>query len=814
MENRETAPHGTDVPLTVAIIGSGPAGLSAASRAAELMLPHVLLEAEAHASDTIYKYQKGKHVMAEPAVLPLQSGMSFQAGRREEVLAAWNEQIEAQGINIRYGCRVAGIERIGLHLFRIRCDNGEEFLARHVVLAIGLQGNIRRLGVPGEGLPKVQYTLRDPEEFEGETIIVIGAGDAAIENALALSVQNRVILINKNSEFTRCKEANLSLILAAAREGSLEIRYGARTVRVEESGDPDTPLRYVAAIGDGEESIPCHRVIGRLGASPPRKLVESFGVAFPNDDPNAVPIVSGTYESNIAGLYVIGALGGYPLIKQAMNQGYEAISTIMEMAVVPADEPLLLEKFRVFRPGYTVNEAISVIQHTVTLLAGLTRLQMREIVVESEILTPAPGEILFRKNDYTNSFLAIIDGHVEVEVFDEKGAATWVRLERGQFFGEMGLISGRRRTATVRAGDGCALLEVPRRLMLKLTASVDAIRRQIDETFLRRAITTYLAPTLSREAVDELMAGGVEVRRYEGNDILFREGDEADALYLIRSGSVTVSRDVGGREVVLSYVSAGNYVGEMALLNESTRTATVQATVATEVLLLQADAFKHVLAQNPAWRADMEARFLQRVKSNVQREEQAGGSDIMRFLLRQGLGEGTDILLIDESLCIQCNNCETACAETHEGMSRLNRAAGPTLNNIHVPTSCRHCEHPHCMKDCPPDAIRRSENGEVFITDACIGCGNCERNCPYGVIQMRAPAAQKSQTGLLAWMAFGIGTGPGESDGDYDKTQPKKAVKCDMCKDQKGGAACVRACPTGAAIRVRPERLIDFDTGY
>jgi thioredoxin reductase len=256
MDKQEAANPRRDDVLTVAIIGSGPAGLSAASRAAELMIPHVLLEAEQHASDTIYKYQKGKHVMAEPTVLPLQSGMSFEAGRREQVLDTWNAELEAQGVNIRYGCRVSGIERIGLHLFRISCENGEEFRARHVVLAIGLQGNIRKLGVPGEDLPRVQYTLRDPEEFEGETIIVVGAGDAAIENALALSVQNRVILVNKNSEFTRCKDANLSLILAAAKEGALEIRYGARTVRVEETGDPELPLQYVAAIGDGEEIIP------------------------------------------------------------------------------------------------------------------------------------------------------------------------------------------------------------------------------------------------------------------------------------------------------------------------------------------------------------------------------------------------------------------------------------------------------------------------------------------------------------------------------------------------------------------------------
>ena len=40
------------------------------------------------------------------------------------------------------------------------------------------------------------------------------------------------------------------------------------------------------------------------------------------------------------------------------------------------------------------------------------------------------------------------------------------------------------------------------------------------------------------------------------------------------------------------------------------------------------------------------------------------------------------------------------------------------------------------MADCPPNAIHRGPDGEVFIDDSCIGCGNCQRNCPYGVIRM------------------------------------------------------------------------------
>ncbi len=116
--------------------------------------------------------------------------------------------------------------------------------------------------------------------------------------------------------------------------------------------------------------------------------------------------------------------------------------------------------------------------------------------------------------------------------------------------------------------------------------------------------------------------------------------------------------------------------------------------------------------------------------------------------------------------------------------------------------------HPHCMSDCPSNSVQRAPNGEVFITDTCIGCGNCERNCPYDVIQMAAKPPGKP--GLLQWLLFGRGPGPGKTSAAGVKdggNGAKKAVKCDMCKDVEGGAACVRACPTGAASRVSPKEF-------
>jgi Fe-S-cluster-containing hydrogenase component 2 len=273
--------------------------------------------------------------------------------------------------------------------------------------------------------------------------------------------------------------------------------------------------------------------------------------------------------------------------------------------------------------------------------------------------------------------------------------------------------------------------------------------------------------------------------------------------------------------VFLSYVPAGSYSGEMALLDGGRRTATVKAAIRSQVVRLPGEPFRRLLAKKPELAARMRTEVASRRKVNAfvegRKDTFRGAADmyssVASFLIDQGIGEATDVLLIDESLCVGCDNCEKACADSHEGLSRLNREAGKTYAKIHVPTSCRHCEHPYCMTDCPPNAIQRGPDGEVFISDACIGCGNCQRNCPYDVIQMDKPPPEKP--GLLAWMLFGMGPGPGEPDKAWREKQPKAveekgkvAIKCDMCIGKAGGPACVRACPTGAAIRVSPEEFL------
>ncbi len=789
--------------VEIAIVGSGPGGISAAARAAELKVPHVLLEAAPHLSNTIFRYQKGKHVMAEPEALPLRSPLEFSQGSREAILEAWDQGVAKLGVNVRHGAEVSGIKKVD-DLFEISIGRTEKVMARNVVLGIGLQGNIRKLGVPGDDAPFVQYQLDDPDEYEAETIIVVGAGDAAIENAVALAKQNQVVIVNRRDEFARAKEGNLRNVLKAIEDGTIECYYGAAPERVDKLSVGRKPGRLILNTPKGRAQILCDRIIGRLGANPPRAFVEACGVVFPNKDPSAVPAISERYESNVPGLYIVGALGGYPLIKQAMNQGYEVVEYILGNSVEPADEPLLRAKFEKM-PGFTsVSAALSKMQAAVPLLATITPLQLREFMIDSLIRSPKSGEVIFKRNDYTNSFFCVIEGQVQVAIDD--ASKNRITLGAGEFFGEMSLISGRRRSATVYAGPGCVLIETPRRSMQKLINSVDAVKKLVDRTFIGRALAARFGADVTQAQINEVVSGA-SLARYKAGETLFREGDEGDSLHLVRIGSLTISRTIGGREVVLSYVPAGNYVGEMAIIGGGKRSATAKAAVTTETIKVDRDSFQKLLMQNPTLRGKLALEVKQRTAENITMQAAASGGDLISFLVGQGLGEATDVLLIDESLCVRCDNCEKACAETHGGTSRLDREAGPTFANVHVPTSCRHCEHPHCMKDCPADAIHRAPNGEVFIADNCIGCGNCERNCPYGVIHMSAKP--KKKPGLLQWLLLGAGPGPGNSPYDPDSHE-KKAVKCDMCKDLKGGAACVRACPTGAAIRISPEQLPEY----
>ncbi|WP_370338054.1 NAD(P)-binding domain-containing protein [Parvularcula marina] len=799
----------------VAIIGSGPAGLSAAARAAALGMSHVLLEKTDHLSDTIYKYQKGKHIMATPDQLVLRSDMSFAAGKREDILGTWDSQTLSQKVNVKLNAEVIDISGSKGN-FKIQLKGGDEISAENIVLGIGTQGNPNKLRCPGGDQPFVGYQLDDPAEHLDKHIIVVGGGDAGIENALGLAnpdLGNTVTLLQRSDGFPRSKPANVALLEEARADGRLDFLISASPKELLAD-------RMIVEAKDGEIELPCDMVIARLGSAPPRKLIEGWGIEFTGPDREAYPILSEEFESVVPGIFVIGALAGYPLIKHCMNQGYDVIERINgNKSLKPADQPLLEAIFKKVPGGKDVDYWIDHLRKDVPIFEGVSRLQMREFLLDSRMHAPKADEIIFRRNQAGSSLWAVVDGSVQVEI-NPNDTRQRVELGAGQIFGEIGLISGRPRSATIRAGRNAILIEVPRSAALKLIDTIPAVKRKVDTIATERQIRQIFGNSLDVKWIEKLIANAEYVDAPAGMTIIEEGSDDLD-VYIIRYGSALVEKNIGGKDVFLSYVPAGAYVGEMALFENRVRTASVKTAIKSQLIRLSGEIFEELLSAEPELRERIRETVVERRRLNAFVESKKDNFDsvsdyysqVADFLISEGLGEATDALLIDESLCVACDNCELACAETHQGISRLDREAGQAYESIHVPTSCRHCEHPHCMTDCPPDAIHRGADGEVFIDETCIGCGNCQRYCPYGVIQMQKIPPKRP--GLFAWFLFGSGPGPGQPSQKWinQKTKGKDvgkfAVKCDMCKGIKGGPACVRACPTGAAIRVSPENYLN-----
>lgn len=765
----------------IAVLGAGPGGLGAAGNAAAHKLSHVLVE-KSEIGNTIFEYQLRKHVMAEPGKLPLRAKVGFDAGTREKVLDTWANGLKELGVNLRKGS-VSTIKKAG-DKFEIQCGS-EVITANKVVLAIGVQGTPRKLDVPGDNLPHVSYTLRDPDAFKNQDILVVGAGDAAIENALALMDNNRVSILNRTTDFARAKDANNTLIMKAIESGKITCFYNAAVTRVEaETTYIETP--------DGELALKCSQIIARIGAIMPRKFLESCGIKFPSQEMSAVPSVSKSYESNVPGLYIIGALIGYPLIKQAMNQGHEVIEHILGNPIEPADQVLIVEKLK--HLGGDANVQLAMLREKLPLFKDLSEPQFRELIAESTVHQIKSGETVFKRNDYTDTFFSIVSGSVNVELDDGRK----VELPEGGYFGEVGLLSGRRRNATISVAKTGLLLESPRKQILKLISSVDSIRAAIDKKFVVNALQASIFPDVDRAFIEEL-ASRAKAKKFKKGEVLFREGDAGDFLYVIRKGSVKVSKgNAHGEQVTRTYVPAGNFVGEMALLSKEggVRSATCSAAVSCDTIVLSKDDLNAVMEKYPAARKRLETISEKRQVENITVETDQRTGELLDFMLAQGISDADNVLLIDSDLCVGCDNCESACASTHNGYSRLDRKGGKSFASIQVPISCRHCENPLCMTDCPPDALTRLPNGEVVIRDSCIGCGNCVSNCPYGVIQL---VYDKGSLSLLEMLGL-----------KKKEKGPAKAGKCDMCSNLGSGPACVRACPTGAAMRVNPKRMLEI----
>ncbi len=274
----------------LAIVGAGPAGIACALEARRLGLDFVVLEQEG-LGGTVSKYPRRKLVMSQPMDLPLHGRLRQTSFEKEELLELWQELVEAHEIPLRTGCALERVDP-GTDGQQVVVTSGGVVRARHVCLALGRRGTPRKLGVPGEELPKVAYALLDAESYRGRAILVVGGGDSAVEAALALAEQegNRVVLSYRKSEFSRLKARNERRLREAQEAEQLQVVKPSEVLRIEAG---EVTLAVHDAHGSTTlQALPNDEVFVFAGGVAPFELLQRCGVSFdPEQRPAAAVVV-------------------------------------------------------------------------------------------------------------------------------------------------------------------------------------------------------------------------------------------------------------------------------------------------------------------------------------------------------------------------------------------------------------------------------------------------------------------------------------------------------------------------------------------
>jgi Fe-S-cluster-containing dehydrogenase component/CRP-like cAMP-binding protein len=460
------------------------------------------------------------------------------------------------------------------------------------------------------------------------------------------------------------------------------------------------------------------------------------------------------------------------------------------------------------------------------------------------LLTYDSGEVIMRQGEWGgNTFYLSVKGALDVFIEELSGEQRKIsRLAPGSCFGEMAVLAGveRNATITVPKHETATVLEVTRPA-LRLLRKLPKFGQELDETYRAHGLGRVLEDLTeegSGAANESIVRKLREIGKfmvYGKHHVLCQETNPIENIILIKSGWVRRVRGVPldpasagiavgmGQTIGVDFLGAGNCLGLEGTNEHETWKYSASAMARTEVLEIPLTQ----LRSDPRLQEQIVAAFAAFSTADdnppsIEAVEDLRAMASAEAEITTGIVDGSNLLVMDMDLCVRCGNCSLACHKVH-GQSRLLRRGISITRPVSIgsertqhvlsPQVCMHCKDPECLTGCPTGSIFRDPRGYVDIDPAtCIGCFDCATQCPYDAITMVPKNGEPPVTfNLMGTLrrTFSFSPPPAAQMTPADDVV---AIKCNLCEHTplnppgapRQAYSCEENCPTGALLRVNP----------
>jgi CRP-like cAMP-binding protein/Na+-translocating ferredoxin:NAD+ oxidoreductase RNF subunit RnfB len=479
----------------------------------------------------------------------------------------------------------------------------------------------------------------------------------------------------------------------------------------------------------------------------------------------------------------------------------------------------------------------------VPLFSGLNPAEKARLAKSAKYSLWKAGDVFAKQGEFTGQFHVVLTGVVSAFRTEPSGETRLLEsLGPERWFGEVSALSNQPALGTLKAETPCLTLSIPADVFKALYGRPGSdFRRRIDESYRERGLLIHLrtVPLFRGLPEAELRALRKEVRfqSFATNQVVAAEGQEAEAVYLVRSGAVKCTRvTADGGEEILGYHMNNSSFGERCLAQgERAWRGTYVAMAPTDLLVVPREVLQRI-PRDALASLRSTAELITAEESGQEtgifgsasapaREHSAAE---LEFMVKRGSAKGGEALVIDLERCVRCNACVESCVAVHEDRvprlskkgNRVTFEEGATHHRYNLATSCYNCQVPGCMMSCNFGAIRRDVQGLIrFDYKNCVGCAMCVEACPYDVIRLTPPPASAASETRSFWQRLPL------LDKLLPRTKPAaappaapvnaqgvpveaKAVKCDLCAGLPF-QACVYNCPCSAIMRVNVKKLFE-----